>query len=169
MLWFVVNTDLTITTEKLVELFEAMDDGSLTVLGIKFDLPQSKIDEIHRNYHNPSQRREAYLDLYATDHPCLSWRQVAKALRNVFLRHQAGVVESTYVEGTILHRSLHASDNVFAWGGVGIVRYVYTCLLISSTCIPYSGKLSKEKTRDFCAINECFLRENQRPHLATHN
>ena len=176
MLWFVVNTDLTITTEKLVELFEAIDDKyidppSLIVLSLggRLDLPQSKSDEMKRKYHSPSQRREAYLDLYATDHPCPSWRKVAEILRRVDLHHQADVVESTYVQGTILHRSLHASDNFFAWGGVGIVRYVSTCLLISSTCIPYSGKLSREKARGFCAINERFLCENQRPYLATHN
>ena len=116
MLWFVVNTDLTITTEKLVELFEAKNDIDLNVLGIWLELPRSKSDEIKRNYHSPSQRREAYLDLYATDHPCPNWRQVTGALRRVLLRHQAGVVMSTYVQGTILHRSLHASDNFFCLG-----------------------------------------------------
>ena len=156
MLWFVVNTDLTITTEKLVELFEAMSDDYLDYIGFSFDLPLSKTDEIQMNYHSSSQRSEAYLDLYATDHPCPSWREVAEILSSVHLRHQAGVVESTYVQGTILHRSLHASDNVFAWGGVGIVHYVHTCLLISSTCIPYSGKLSREKTRGFVLSTNVF-------------
>ena len=113
MLWFVVNTDLTITTEKLVELFEAKNDISL---GVWLELPQSKSDEIKRNYHSPSQRREAYFDLYATDHPCPSWRKVTKVLRNVHLPHQADMVMSTYVQGTILHRSLHASDNFFCLG-----------------------------------------------------
>ena len=108
MLWFVVNTDLTITTEKLVELFEAMDDGYLDSLFIWLELPQSKRDEILRNYHSPSQRREAYLDLYATDHPCPSWRTVVEALRGVALYHQADVVESTYVQGTMIVISIHS-------------------------------------------------------------
>ena len=99
MLWFVVNTDLTITTEKLVELFEALSDDDSDVPGFLLELPQSKIDEIKRNYHSPSQRREAYLDLYATDHPCPSWRAVAKTLFGVGLPYQADVVESTYVQG----------------------------------------------------------------------
>ena len=103
MLWFVVNTDLTITTEKLVELFEAMGDKYLDYLGGWLDLPQSKVDEIKMNYHSPSQRREAYLDLYVTDHPCPSWRQVAEVLRRVDLYHQADVVENTYVQGTVLY------------------------------------------------------------------
>ena len=100
MLWFVVNTDLTITTEKLVELFATMNDLSLDILISWLDLPQSKVAEIERNYRSPSQRRDAYLDLYATGHPCPSWRQVAEALRRVHLPHQADVVESTYVQGT---------------------------------------------------------------------
>ena len=118
MLWFVVNTDLTITTEKLVELFEEMSDDNSDGLVIRLDLPWSKNNEIKRNYHSPFQRREAYLDLYATDHPCPSWRTVAEILRCVHLRHQADVVESTYVQGTILalHRSLHASDKFFLLG-----------------------------------------------------
>ena len=105
MLWFVVNTDLTITTEKL---FATMDDvyvglGEFTALrelDELLDLPPTKVSEVKRNLPSPSQRREAYLDLYATGHPCPSWRQVAEALRRFHLDHQADTVESTYVQGT---------------------------------------------------------------------
>ena len=97
-MWFIINTDLTITTEKLVEQFATMDDKHVAV-GM-FQLPKSKVAEMQRNLHIPSQRREAYLDLYATGHPCPSWRQVAKALRCVALHHQARTVESTYIQGT---------------------------------------------------------------------
>ncbi|MCG8621413.1 MAG: hypothetical protein MJE68_05335 [Proteobacteria bacterium] len=55
---------------------------------------------MERNLRSPSQRREAYLDLYATGHPCPSWRQVAKTLHQFGLYHQADTVESTYVQGT---------------------------------------------------------------------
>ena len=102
MLWFVVNTDLTITTEKLVELFELMRDRYLDYFGGRLDLPQSKRDEIRRNYLRPSQRREATLDFYATDHPCPSWRKIAEVLRDFVLYQQADVVESTYVQGTMI-------------------------------------------------------------------
>jgi hypothetical protein len=99
MLWFVINTDLTITTEKLVELFA-------TMLSVKelLDLPSAKIAEIDRNLHTPSQRKEAYLDHYATGHPCPSWRQVAEVLRGVGLDHQAHTVESTYVQGRMRYK-----------------------------------------------------------------
>ena len=107
MLWFVVNTDLTITTEKLMELFATVEDGYVDNIRLWLDLPYSKTDEIKRNYQSPIQKREAYLDLYVSDHPCPSWRQVAKALYVVGLRHQADVVERTYVEGSIIYRYSH--------------------------------------------------------------
>ena len=69
-------------------------------LDAQLDLPRSKVGEMKRNLHSPSQRREAYLDLYATGHACPSWRQVAEALHRVLLPHQADTVESTYVQGT---------------------------------------------------------------------
>ena len=108
VLWFIINTDLTITTEKLVELFATMNDKYVGLRGLDvfiqldelLDLPESKVTEMERNLHSPSQRREAYLDLYTTGHPCPSWRQVAKVLRRVHLPHQADTVESTYIQGT---------------------------------------------------------------------
>lgn len=117
MLWFVVKTDLTITTEKLVELFATMDDQyvadqyvdyHVSLYGFhdgvdnQLKLPQSKVAEIKTNYRSYSQRRDALLDLYTTTHPCPSWRQVAKVLRGVDLPHQARVVENTYVQGTMI-------------------------------------------------------------------
>ena len=112
MLWFVVNTDLTITTEKLMELFATVKDEYVDYIGEGLDLPASKRGEIKRNYQSPTQKREAYLDLYISDHPCPSWRQVAKVLRtlsifSVGLGHQADVVERTYVEGSIIYRYSH--------------------------------------------------------------
>ena len=73
---------------------------ALTSLDELLDLPRSKIAEMDRNLHSPSQRKDAYLDLYVTGHPCPSWRQVAVALRGVRLPHQAAIVESSYVQGT---------------------------------------------------------------------
>ena len=93
-----------------MELFATMGDkyvglGDVVTrkqLDIELDIPNSKGAEIKRNYHSPSQRRDAYLDLYVTTHPCPSWRQVAEVLRYIDLPHQADVVESTYVQGTRL-------------------------------------------------------------------
>ena len=108
MLWFVVNTDLTITTEKLIKLFATVEDEYyVDCIGGLLELPVSKRNEIRRNYQYPTQKREAYLDLYVSNHYSPSWRLVAKVLRGVGLNHQADEVERTYVEGSILYRYSH--------------------------------------------------------------
>ena len=91
-----------------MELFATTDDmyvglgvfSTLIQIDGELDLPWSKVDEMKRNLHSPSQRREAYIDLYATGHPCPNLRQVAGALHSAGLHHQAATVESTYVQGT---------------------------------------------------------------------
>ena len=95
------NIDLTITTEKLVELFKT-EGEQLVVdnMGCWLGLPFSKRRELKENYHSPTQQRDAYLDLYARDHPHPSWRTVARVLRDVILPDLANMVERTYVQGT---------------------------------------------------------------------
>ena len=98
----IVHTDLTITTEKLMELFVPMDPKKVDKLGGErcLGLPQSEIDRIQKDYQSPTQRKEAYLDLYVHQHPCPTWREVARVLRLANLRQQADLVENTYVKGT---------------------------------------------------------------------
>ena len=96
-------TDLTIATEKLMELFAPLDLGKVDELGGRgcLDLPQSEIDRIQKDYQNPIQRKEAYLDLYIHQHPCPTWRQISEVLKwRVNLHQQADFVENTYVKGT---------------------------------------------------------------------
>ena len=96
--------DLTITTEKLMELFAPLDPENIDELGEKYylGLPQSEIDRIQKEYQSPTQRKEAYLDLYVHQYPCPTWSKVAGVLRRrqVNLRQQADLVENTYVKGT---------------------------------------------------------------------
>jgi hypothetical protein len=94
-----INADLTITVERLLKLIEIVGDEDI---GNWLDLPKSRVDELKTNYDNLFQRREAYLDLYATYHPCPSWKHVAESLRSIRLFHQADEVESTYVQGTCI-------------------------------------------------------------------
>ena len=99
----IVFADLTITTEKLMELFAPLDPKNVDKLGERYrlGLPQSEIDKIQRSYQSPTQRKEAYLDLYVHQHPCPSWRDVARILRYKFeLPQQADLVVNTYVKGT---------------------------------------------------------------------
>ena len=74
----------------------------MNYIGLWLGLPKSKREEVEGNDQSPTQRRDAYLDLYASDHPYPSWKKVATALRRVDLDHQADEVERTYVQGTII-------------------------------------------------------------------
>ena len=89
--------------DKLKELFESLvDPKKVDELGERLGLPQSERDNVQKNYHSPSQRKEAYLDLYVHHHPCPSWSDIALQLRyNYDLRQQASFVEDTYVKGTL--------------------------------------------------------------------
>ena len=71
------------------------------------DLPKSEVDEIEENYHNPTQRKDAYLDLYVHQHPCPSWGKVVMLLRHLDLKEQADLVKNTYVKSMLLVTAVH--------------------------------------------------------------
>jgi hypothetical protein len=45
------------------------------------------------------ERKEAYLDLYAYDHPCPAWKDIAEILRLFNLSKQYDLVNETYIKG----------------------------------------------------------------------
>lgn len=102
LLWFVVNTDLTITTVEVSNLFSTMKDDEVDYVGIWLDLPQSERDKVKRSYSSASQRREAYIKLYVDCHPYPSWCQISQTLHNVGLHQQADLVDNTYIQGTCM-------------------------------------------------------------------
>ena len=85
-----------------MELFVSLDAEKVDELGGKLylGLPQSEMARIQKDYQRSSQRKEAYLDLYVHQHPCPTWRQVARVLRWVNLPQYAKLVKNTYVKGT---------------------------------------------------------------------
>ena len=88
-----------------MELFAPLDPEKVDKLGGEgyLGLPQSEIDRIQKDYQSPTQRKEAYLDLYVHQHPCPTWSQVAGVLRDKYkcnLPLQADLVKNTYVKGT---------------------------------------------------------------------
>ena len=115
MIKFCPCTDLTITTEKLMELFAPLDPEKVNVLGVEgyLDLPQSEIDRIQKDYQSPAQRKEAYLDIYVHQHPCPTWSRIARVLCLVILPQQADLVKNTYIKGTqkILYRDYYLRMN----------------------------------------------------------
>ena len=94
-----LDTDLTLTTERLVELFASMVDVLVDLMGGYLETPLSKKTEFQMNYQNPTQRKEAYLDYYVHNHPAASWTKIAEALRKCLLPQQADVVQNTYIQG----------------------------------------------------------------------
>ena len=95
------DTDLTLTTERLVELFPSMDDMIVDFMCPYLDIPSSKIQEFRMTYQNPAQRKEAYLDYYVHNHPLASWTKIAETLHGCGLLQQATVVEDTYIQGSL--------------------------------------------------------------------
>ena len=94
-----LDTDLTLTTERLVELFASMDDGYVDHMSVYLDTPSSKTREFQTNYQNPAQMKEAHLDYYVHNYPVASWTKIAQILHWCELPQQAAVVENTYIQG----------------------------------------------------------------------
>ena len=110
-----VHTDLTVTTDRLMDLFQSVEDpdraGSTwwekPSIGGKLGLPQSAIDEIRSSYQSAARRKEAYLDTYANQHPWPSWRNVVDVLRLCDLHQQSDDVKNTYVQGNVHFLYIH--------------------------------------------------------------
>ena len=109
-LCILVPTDLTLTIDRLVELFPSVEE--LPYQGISWSLfdrshdigkdlglPKSALKEIKRSYQSWAKRKEAYLDTYIHHHPCPSWKRISELLKRYSLRRQASEVEGTYVQG----------------------------------------------------------------------
>ena len=105
-----VRTDLTLTMERLMELFQLVHmEGSGSdifelesyekhEIGDYLGLPESVL-EITRSYWSATKRKEVYLDTYTHHHPCPSWKKISEVLRRCELNQQAREVENTYVQG----------------------------------------------------------------------
>ena len=93
-----------------MELFASLDPVKVDGLGGRYflELPQSEIDRIQKDYQSPTQRKEAYLDLYVHQHPCPTWGRVAEVLRTPWadLPQQADLVMNTYVKGIYTRHTL---------------------------------------------------------------
>ena len=111
-----VLTDLTVTTERLTELFQSVEDPDSTgdiynrSIGELLGLPQSVLKEIKKSYQSMAKRKEAYLDTYTHQHPCPSWKKISEALSWCYLHQQAEGVENTYIQGMLLHTHMYMKD-----------------------------------------------------------
>ena len=141
-----VPTDLTLTTDRLTELFQSVEDPDredpdrvaflprirlrrdASDIGELLGLPQSALEEIRWSYQSKTKRKDAYLDTYTHRHPCPTWKKISEVLRLRDLDQQADEVENTYVQGMHVH----------LWY-IKVIPYeqVSQCQFIG---IPYGGK-----------------------------
>ena len=124
-----VSTDLTLTTDRLTELFQWVHDSDQFIsesfdlyigpsresIGEELGLPESALEEIKKSYQSGIKRKEAYLDTYIHYHPCPSWKKIRDVLGRYHLYQQAREVENTYVQG------MHACT--FMMGNISIKLY----------------------------------------------
>ena len=104
--YLLVPADLTLTTDRLTELFQSLkdpDSAGLLGIGVYLGLPESVLGEIRRSYQSKTKRKDAYLDTYTHRHPCPSWKKISDVLRVCYLDQQANEVENTYVQGMHVH------------------------------------------------------------------
>ena len=100
-----IPTDLTLTTDRLTELFQSVEDPDSVGLfnnnsiGELLGLPKSALEEIGKSYQSKTKRKDAYLDTYTHRHPCPSWKKISEVLRLCDLDQRADEVENTYVQG----------------------------------------------------------------------
>ena len=113
-LCILVPTDLTLTTDRLVELFQSVEDPQHRQIGLfvrshdfgkDLGLPESALEEIKRSYQSWAKRKEAYLDTYIHHHPCPSWKRISELLERYSLEQQASEVEGTYIQGMHVTKS----------------------------------------------------------------
>lgn len=107
-----VPTDLTLTTDRLTELFRSVGDSGgqrrrrpPSLLRRRYDiggylgLPQSALEEIWESYQSNTKCKEAYLDTYIHHHPCPLWKKISEVLTRCMLDEQASEVNNTYIQG----------------------------------------------------------------------
>ena len=99
-----VPTDLTITTNRLMKLFQSVE-GSENVggtgIGYWLGLPESALQEIKTNFRSTTLQKEAYLDTYTHCHPSPCWKKIKICLQKCRLYQEANAVEKTYIQGEL--------------------------------------------------------------------
>ena len=96
--------DPTLTTDNLMEVMKGVEHrwGDL---GSRLGVPESKMNEIIKLYHNVHQWMQALVDHYSTYHPTPSWKAVTEALQGMGLHKQADEVTTKYVKGMDMLRT----------------------------------------------------------------
>ena len=69
------------------------------LIGGWLNIPQSKLDAIEGQHSSPDQRSRACWDLYVSEHPSPSWKEVAYVLYVWDCLEELEVVQKKYLKG----------------------------------------------------------------------
>jgi hypothetical protein len=97
---FQVEPSLSLTN--LTTLLENVNVGSSdqwSQIGHWLNIPQSKLNAIEDQHSSPDQCSRACWNLYVTDHPSPSWKEVAYALYMMDQLDELEVVQKKYLKG----------------------------------------------------------------------
>ena len=113
------NLDPTLTLPNLTTLLENVDWYGVWRL---MDIPDATLDMIRASGGDDSQRRQKYWEVYLSEHPSPSWKQVADAL---YIRNSLG--------GTEYLKELEVVQKKYLKGGCAvIITYLSMCMYMNN-------------------------------------
>ena len=113
------NLDPTLTLPNLTTLLENVNWDSV---GRWMDIPDATLDMIHDSGSDDSQRRQKCWEVYLSEHPSPSWKQVANAL----------YIESS-LDDTEYLKELEVVQKKYLKGGCAvIITYLSMCMYMNN-------------------------------------
>ena len=103
LLWYCVfflEPSLSLTNlTTLLENVNVRESSQWWNIGYCLNIPESKLNAIQHQHSSPDQRSHACWDLYVSEYPSPSWKEVAYALYMVDYLEELEVVQKKYLKG----------------------------------------------------------------------
>ena len=103
LLWYCVFfLEPSLSLTNLTTLLENVNVGNSSQwwwIGFWLNIPQSKLIAIERQHSSPDQCSRSCWDLYVSEHPSPSWKEVAYALYVCDCLEELEVVQKKYLKG----------------------------------------------------------------------
>ena len=103
LLWCCISfLEPSLSLTNLTTLLENVNVGDSLqwwLIGLWLNIPQSKLDAIGDQHSSPNQCSRACWDLYVSEHPSPSWKEVAFALYGCDCLERLEVVQEKYLKG----------------------------------------------------------------------
>ena len=103
LLWYCVFfLEPSLSLTNLSTLLENVNVGyseKWWLIGYHLNIPESKLDAIEGQHSSPDQRSRTCWDLYVSEHPSPSWKEVAYALYMEGRLEELEVIQKKYLKG----------------------------------------------------------------------